>query len=346
MSTIQAWRVVRHGRPPEALALQEIPEPAPGPGQARVRVRASVCNYNEVDGCYGRYRTIDPPLPYTLGMECAGVVDAVGAGAERWLGRRVTACAVGATGAHAGAAIVDPAMTFEAPAALDDLESAAFFFPFHVAWLALFERGRLQKGEWLLVHAGAGGVGSAAVQLGAAHGARVIATAGSPAKLAFCRELGAGAAIDYRGGDLAAALLDTTHGAGVDVVCDLVGGATTLATVPAMARGGRLVMAGFSGGIEAEDQPALTPRALLFGNFSLGGVMLAYRDAEPTKLGAVNLLPRALGDRVQAELLRLLGERRIRPVVGRVAPYTELPAELERLESRATTGRSVLDWRG
>jgi NADPH2:quinone reductase len=344
MSTILAWRVVRHGRPSAALELQQIPEPTPGPGQARVRAHASVCNYNEVDGCYGRYLTIDPPLPYTLGMEVTGVVDAVGAGAERWLGRRVTACAIGATGAHAQCALVDPAMTFEAPDALDDLEAAAFFFPFHVAGLALHERGQLREKEWLLVHAGAGGVGSAAVQLGVAHGARVIATAGSAEKLAFCRELGAEAALDYRSGDLAAALLDVTQGHGVDVVCDLVGGATTLATVPAMARGGRLVMAGFSGGIEAEDQPALTPRAILFGNFSLGGVMLAYRDG-PTKLGPVNLLPRTLGDALQADLLRLLGEKRIRPIVGRTASYRELPAELERLESRATIGRSVLDWR-
>lgn len=235
-------------------------------------------------------------------------------------------------------------MSFDAPDALDDVEACAFFFPFHVGWLALFERGQLRPGEWLLVHAGAGGVGSAAVQLGVAHGARVIATAGSAEKLAFCRELGAEVAIDSRGGDLAAALLEATAGVGVDVVCDLVGGATTRATLPAMARGGRLVMAGFSGGIEAEDQAALTPRPILFGNFSIGGVMLAYTGG-PTKLGAVNLLPRALGDSIQAELVRLLGERRIRPIAGRVAPYTELPAELERLESRATMGRSVLDWR-
>jgi NADPH2:quinone reductase len=344
MSTMAAWRVVRHGRPSEALALETLPEPAPGPGQARVRVHASVCNFNEVDGCYGRYRTIDPKLPYTLGMECAGVVDAVGAGAERWLGRRVTACAVGATGAHAQAALVDPAMSFDVPDALDDSEACALFFPFHVGWLALFERGRLEPGEWLLVHAGAGGVGSAAVQLGVAHGARVIATAGSAQKLAFCRELGAEVAIDYRGADLAAALLDATSGVGVDVVCDLVGGATTLATVPALAGGARLVLAGFSGGIEAEDQALLTPRPILFGNFSLGGVMLAYREG-PTKLGAVNLLPRSLGEKIQRELMRLLDQGRIRPIVGRRAAWRELPAELERLESRATIGRSVLDWR-
>jgi len=345
MATVSAWRVVRHGRPSEALALESLPEPVPGPGQLRVRVSASVCNYNEVDGCYGRYRTIDPPLPYTLGMECVGVVDAVGEGAAAWRGRRVMACAVGATGAHAQAAICDAAMAFDAPEALDDHAAAAFYFPFHVAWLALFERGRLAPGETLLVHAGAGGVGSAAVQLGVAHGARVIATAGSAEKLAFCRELGADAAIDYESGDLAAALVEATGGAGVDVVCDLVGGATTEATVPAMARGGRLVMAGFSGGIEAEDRPGLTPRAILFGNFSLGGVMLGYRDG-PTKLGAVNLLPRALGEAIQAELVRRLDAKSIRPIVGRVAPWQQLPAELERLESRTTIGRSVLDWRG
>jgi NADPH2:quinone reductase len=340
---MRAWRVVRHARPSLALELAELPEPEPGPGQLRVRVRSSVCNFNEVDGCHGRYRTIDPPLPYTLGMECAGVVDAAGAGAEGWLGRRVTACAVGATGAHAECAIVDPAMSFDVPEALGDGEACALFFPFHVAWLALFERGRLAAGETLLVHAGAGGVGSAAVQLGVAHGARVIATAGSAEKRAFCRQLGAEVALDSRGGDLGAALLEATGGVGVDVVCDLVGGDATLATLPAMARGGRLVLAGFSGGIAAEDQALVTPRPILFGNFSIGGVMLAY-TLGPTKLGGVNLLPRALGDAIQSELVRLLGERRIRPIVGRTASWRELPAELERLESRATLGRSVLDW--
>jgi NADPH2:quinone reductase len=327
-----------------ALALADVPEPVPAAGQLRVRVATTVCNFNEVDGCYGRYLTVNPPLPYTLGMELCGVVDAAGAGAERWLGRRVTTCAVGAFGAHAEAALVDPAMTFDAPAGLGDVQAAALYFPFHVGWLALHERGRLQRGEWLLVHAAAGGVGSAALQLGVAHGARVIATAGSAEKLAFCRELGASAALDYRSGDLAAALLDATGGHGLDVVCDLVGGNTTLATLPAMARGGRLVMAGFSGDIGAEDRALFAPRPILFGNFSVGGVMLAYREGA-TKLGGVNLLPRALGDEVQRDLLRLLAAGAIRPIVGRVASFRELPAELERLEARATIGRSVLDWR-
>jgi NADPH2:quinone reductase len=193
---MKAWRVVRYGKPSAALELGELA--APEPAALRVRVATSVCNYNELDACYGRYLTVNPPLPYTLGMELCGVVDAAGEGAERWLGRRVIASAIGAYGAHAQAALVDPAMTFDAPAAQGDVQACALFFPFHVGWLALHERGRLQAGEWLLVHAGAGGVGSAAVQLGVAHGARVIATASSPEKRAFCRELGAEQALDAR----------------------------------------------------------------------------------------------------------------------------------------------------
>jgi NADPH2:quinone reductase len=340
---MQAWRVVRHGPPSEALELQEIETPAPGPGEARVAVRATACNLNEVDGCFGRYRTIDPPLPYTLGMEVVGVVDAAGAGAERWLGRRVTACARGAVGAHAQHALIDPAMAFDAPEKLDDAHAAAFFFPFHVGALALFERAKLAPGEWVLVNAAAGGVGSAALQLGVAAGARVVAAAGSAEKLALCRELGAEVALDYRADGFAEAVLAATGGRGLDVACDLVGGAATAQLAPLMARGGRLVMAGFSGGIAAEDTPGLTPRALLFGNFSLGGVMLAYHGDGP-KLGAVNLLPRSVGDAVQTRLVRWLDEGRIRPIVGRTASWRDLPAELERLEARATTGRTILDW--
>jgi NADPH2:quinone reductase len=105
---MRAWRVVRHGRPSEALALAEVLWSEPAPGQLRVRTATSVCNYNEVDGCYGRHRTVSPPLPYTLGMELCGVVDAAGRGGERWLGRRVSAGAIGAFGAHAEAAPSTP----------------------------------------------------------------------------------------------------------------------------------------------------------------------------------------------------------------------------------------------
>ena len=110
---MKAWRVVRKGRPTEALSFDEVDRPEPGPGQIRARVATTVCNLNEVDGCYGRYKTVDPPLPYTLGMEAVGVVDAVGEGAEAWMGRRVMLTGAGATGAHAEWVVGDVAMAFE-----------------------------------------------------------------------------------------------------------------------------------------------------------------------------------------------------------------------------------------
>jgi NADPH2:quinone reductase len=343
--TVRAWRVHRYGEPSDALQIDEVDEPMAGPGQVVVRTAATPLNFNEVDGCFGRYRTVDPPLPYTLGMEVLGEVVSAGAGSEAWLGRRVVATAFGAFGAHAEQVLADADMTFEAPSSLDDLEAAAFFFPFHVAHLAIVERGHVQPGQTLLVHAGAGGVGSAAVQLGAALGARVIATAGTEAKLDLCRELGADVAVNYRTDDVAAAVLDATDGRGVDVVCDLVGGDVTTRTFPCVAHGGRHVLAGFSGGIEAEDT-GIVPRPILFGNFDVCGVMLSYRsDPRAAKhASGFNLFSRADGERVHAHLVELLDTGRIRTVVGRIAPWTELPAELSRLASRATVGRTVLDW--
>ena len=173
-----------------------------------------MCNYNEVDGCRGRYLTVNPPLPYVLGMEVTGVVDAAGPGAEAWIGRRVVATAQGAYGGHAEAVIAPADMVFDAPPALDAGGAAAFLFPFHLAWLGLHERGGLQAGETVLVHAAAGGVGSAAVQLARAAGARVIATAGGPDKVAFVRDLGADVVVDYRADDFAAVVEEATRESG------------------------------------------------------------------------------------------------------------------------------------
>jgi NADPH2:quinone reductase len=342
---VRAWRVHRFGEPAVALRLDDVEEPTPGPGQVVVATSTTPLNFNEIDGCHGRYRTVDPPLPYTLGMEVVGEVVRAGAGSEDWLGRRVVATAVGAHGAHAEQVLADRDMTFDAPDRLDDVQAAAFFFPFHVAYLALVERGHIDAGQTVLVHAGAGGVGSAAVQLAAVLGARVLATAGSPAKLDVCRDLGAEVAIDYRTDDVAAAVLDATDGRGVDVVCDLVGGATTVRTFPCVALGGRHVLAGFSGGIEAEDN-GIVPRPILFGNFDLCGVMLSYRSdpLAAKRASGFNLFSRADGERVHARLVELLDAGRIHTVVGRTAPWSELPDELARLERRETIGRTILEW--
>jgi NADPH2:quinone reductase len=343
-ATMKAWRVCAHGRPTAALRLDTIPVPEPGPRQVRVRSTAAALNFNEVDGCHGRYITVDPPMPYTLGMEVLGVVDAAGEGTEQWLGRRVMATALNAYGAYAEWVIAPVDMVFEAPAVLSDTEAAAFFFPFHLAWLGLHTRGALQHGETVLVHAGAGGVGSAAIQLAAAAGARVIATAGSPEKVATCLGLGADVAIDYRADDFAAAVLEATDGRGVDLVFDGVGGEVTAASTRCTARGGRILMIGFASGIEAEDEAIVTPRSLLFGSLSLVGVMLAYSsgDAGLNPAPGVHLTPRDIGEGVQSSLESLLVAGKIRPVIGRVVDFGELPEALETLENRETIGRTIL----
>jgi NADPH2:quinone reductase len=341
--SIRAWQVVRYGRPTDALELATIAPPRPGAGEILVRSSASVCNYNEVDGCHGRYLTINPPLPYTLGMEFVGEVIDAGAGAEPWVGRRVMGTGTGATGAHAELVVGPVDMAFDVPPELSDVEAAAFFYPFHLAHLGLHERGQLQPGETVLIHAAAGGVGSAAVQLAVAAGARVIATAGGPEKLDFARDLGADIAIDYRQGGFAAAVLEATDGRGVDVCFDGVGGEVTTESLRCLARNGRHLVIGFAGGIEAEEIPIVNGRTLCFGNFSLVGVILAYSDPTLVPPGSgFNPTPPHAGDEVQAHLVELLRAGKIRPVVGRVVPFEQLPEALEEMEARTTMGRIVV----
>jgi NADPH2:quinone reductase len=284
-------------------------------------------------------------------MELVGEVTGAGPGAEGWIGRRVMTSGVGAQGAHAELAVGSTAMTFEAPSSLDDTEAAAFFYPFHLAHLGLFERGRLQAGETVLVHAAAGGVGSAAVQLAVARGARVIATAGGSEKTALTEELGADVAIDYRRAGFAAAVLEATGGHGVDVCFDGVGGEVTLQSLRCLARGGRHLVVGFAGGIEAEEVPTISGRMLCFGNFDVLGVILAYLDDDirpspdwplPGGPPRFNPPPASQGRQVHADLVGLLDAGKIRPLVGAVVPFEDLPRALDRMEARATTGRVVI----
>jgi NADPH:quinone reductase len=345
-SSIRAWQVVRHGRPTDALELATVAPPRPGPGEILVRTSASVCNYNEVDGCHGRYLTINPPLPYTLGMEFVGEVIDAGDGADSWVGRRVMGTGTGAIGAHAELVVGPVDMAFDVPPELSDIEAAAFFYPFHLAHLGLHERGQLQPGETVLIHAAAGGVGSAAVQLAVAADARVIATAGGSEKLDFARGLGADVAIDYRQGGFASAVLEATDGRGVDVCFDGVGGDVTTESLRCLARNGRHLVVGFAGGIEAEEIPIVNGRTLCFGNFSLLGVVLAYSDPALLPPGSgFNPTPPHVGDEVHTHLVELLRAGRIGPVVGRVVPFEQLPEALEEMEARTTMGRIVVQMR-
>ena len=348
---MRAWQVVRHGRPSEALELVGVDPAEPGPGQILVKARASVLNYNEVDGCHGRYLTINPPLPYTLGMECVGEVISAGPGEEAWLGRQVTSSGFGAVGAHADLVLASAPMTFDIPAGLTDAEAAAFFYPFHLAHLGLFERGRLQPGETVLVHAAAGGVGSAAVQLAVEAGAEVIATVGNDDKAQLVRGLGAQHVVNYRAADFVEAALAITEGKGVDVCFDGVGGEIMMQSLRCLARGGRHLTVGFASGIEAEEVPMVNGRILCFGNFDMLGVILAYTPPEIAgKIAGASGMPvprfnpptTDIAQKVQDHLLSLLADGKIRPIVGGEVAFEELPQALEAMEARQTTGRIVL----
>ena len=340
---MRAWRAVEHGAPRDVLAIEEVEAPTPGPGEVLVRAEAVTLNFNDIDGIYGRYRTVPVPAPYTPGMEVLGVVDAAGAGAEALLGTRVVAIPTGAHGGYAELSLAPAAMTFPMPDTIPAPEAAAILMPFHLAALSLYTRARVTAGETVLIHAAAGGVGSAALQLARAAGAHVIALAGSAEKARFCAQLGADVAVDTSATDFVAAALEATDGRGVDVAFDTIGGEVTTRTFRAMTFGGRHVLAGFASGIEAEDA-GLVPRPILFGNFSLVGVCLAYVDDPLAVKHATgsNFLSRADAEALHATILGLIAHGTVRPVVGLDVAFEELPTALDAMERRETVGRIVV----
>ncbi len=341
--TMRALRVTENGAPGEVARVGETEVPEPGPGQVRIRVAAGSLNFNDIDRCRGRVVTVPTPVPFTLGMDCCGVADAAGEGAEHWVGRRVVAITQMAVGGLAEYAIAPADATFDAPESLDDAEAAAFVLPFHTTHLALFRRARLEAGETLLVHSGASGLGTAAIQLGVAAGARVIATAGGPDKTRLCTELGAELAIDHREQDFPDIVLDHPDDVGAHVICDLSGGDFVQASWRCVAPEGRYLAVGF-----AEDpERGHTPRPLrptCAGNFSIVGVMLAYVDQVPSAIRRMGLCPwsRAVAEETHADLVRLVAEKKIRPIVSRRVSLADAGAALDDHEARRTTGRTVV----
>jgi len=340
---MRALQVSKNGRPTDALEVVDAPIPEPGPGQVCIAVSAASLNFNDIDRCYGRITTIPMPPPFILGMDACGTVHSVGEGAEAWRGKRVVAITQMAKGGLAEYALAPVDSVFDAPPELDDAEAASFVIPYHTTHLALFERGALREGEGLLVIAGASGLGTAAIQLGRAYGARVFATAGGAAKVALCRQLGAELAVDHRETNFAHAVLDHTNDVGAEVVLDLAGGGFTADAWRAVARGGRYIAVGFA------DDPANgtggTPlRPTCIGNFSIVGVIGAYMSNVPGALRRTGFNPfgRDAADAVHADLLRLVAQGDIRPHVGQRVSLEEAPAALEAHEQRRSLGRTAV----
>jgi NADPH2:quinone reductase len=279
-------------------------------------------------------------------MEVMGIVDACGAGTEQWAGRRVAAMTKGAHGGFAEYAICPAVSMFDMPDSIPLPGAAALYFPFHLAWLGLFDRADLQAGESVLIHAGAGGSGSAAIQLAKHAGARVFATAGTAEKVQLCRDLGADVAINYNEEDFAQVVLAETGNKGVDVVFDNVGEAVMEKSMQCTDYNGRYLMMGFASNKLVADEPFLVPRRIALGNFKLCGVLLAYQTPEMSEMVKTamgwNFATAELGEKIMREIVDLVVSGKVKPIVGRTIDFADIPAEIEAMANRETIGRTIV----
>jgi NADPH2:quinone reductase len=296
---------------PERLELRDVPEPE---GDSVLRVRAAGINFADILIRRGDYPQA-PPLPVVLGSEAAGELD----------GRRVMALMN--RGAYAEQADVRGAFIAELPDGASFSEGAGFLLTFLTVWIPLTRQVRVREGSTVLVHAAAGGVGTAAIQLARHLGARVVATAGSEEKLALARELGAELAFDYRAEpDFGDAVRKATGG--VDVVVDPVGGPVFTQSLRTLAPLGTVIGIGYAGGLwEPVDPGLLVGRNLGVQGFYLGRLMAHRAD----------LVTEAIG-----ELVDLWRDGAIRPVVGAELPLAEAPEAHRLVEERRSTGKVVL----
>ena len=343
---MRAWRTHQYGRPADALKLDTVPIPAPDAGELRIKVQAIPLNLNDLERITGGNMMVRPELPYSPGMEVMGIVDACGAGVDQWRGRRVVAMPKGAHGGFAEYAICPVASTFDMPDTIPLPGAAALYFPFHLAWLGLFDRAELRSGETVLIHAAAGGSGSAAIQLAVNAGARVFATAGSDAKVQLCRELGADVGINYNTTDFSEIVLSETANLGVDVVFDNVGEAVMEASMKCTKYNGRYLMMGFASNKVVADEQFLVPRRIALGNLKLCGVLLAYQppDAlEFLKTGmGWNFASAELGERIMGEIVDLVLAEKVKPVIGQVVGFDDIPVAIEAMANRETVGRTIV----
>ncbi|MDB5393220.1 MAG: alcohol dehydrogenase [Rhodospirillales bacterium] len=344
--TMKAWRTHAYGEPRAALVLDTVPIPEPGDGEVRVKAMGIPLNLNDLERIRGGNMMAEPKHPYSPGMEVMGIVDACGRGAEAFQAKRIVATTKGAHGGFAEYSICPAGAAFEMPETVPMPDAAAIYFPFHLAWLGLHDRAEIQAGETVLIHAAAGGAGSAAIQLAVNAGARVFATAGSDDKLALCRELGAEVAINYRTEDFGKIVMEKTGGKGVDVVFDNVGEAVMEKSFRAIAYNGRYLMMGFASNKRVADEKFIVPRALSMGNFKLCGVLLSYAPEAAVPMMKAhtgwNFASSGKGADITRQLVDLYLKKKIRTVIGSVVDFADVPAAFEAMAASKTTGRIVV----
>ena len=317
---------------PEVLRLGERPVPAPGAGELLIRVAASGINRPDVLQRMGHYAP--PPGTSDLpGLEVAGVVESGDAAAMADAGLQVgdRVCALVAGGGYAQWCVAPVAQCLPIPQGLSDVEAASLPETFFTVWSNVFDRGRLQAGESLLVQGGTSGIGVTAVQLARALGATVIATAGSDDKCAACLELGAHHAINYKSQDFVAEIKRITQDRGVDVVLDMVAGDYVAREVECLAEDGRLVIIAVQGGIKSAFNAGLVLRRRL----TITGSTL-----RPRSVAFKGAIAQALRERVWP----LLASGQVRPVIHRTFPAADAAKAHALMESNQHIGKIVLTW--
>jgi NADPH2:quinone reductase len=312
--------------PPESLVYEELPSPKPGAGEVVISVKAASVNFPDVLIIQNKYQ-FKPPLPFSPGSELAGVVKEVGSGVSGFRpGDRVMAFTT--YGAFAEEVKTEAARLLPLPEKMDFVTGAAFVLTYGTSDHALRDRAALKAGETLLVLGAAGGVGLAAIEIGKALGARVIACASSDAKLAVCREHGADEGIDYANEDLRERIKALTDGRGIDVVYDVVGGAYTEPAFRSLAWRGRLLVVGFAAG----EIPKLPLNLPLLKGASVVGVFwgdFARRE------------PKAFAGSMK-QLGRWYAEGRLKPHVSQTLPLEKAADAIKLLASRQAKGKVVV----
>ncbi|QHC20119.1 NAD(P)H-quinone oxidoreductase [Streptomyces sp. GS7] len=312
---------------PEALVWAEVPDPQPAEGEVLIEVAASAVNRADLLQRQGFY---DPPpgsSPYP-GLECSGRIAAVGPGVHGWaVGDEV--CALLAGGGYAEKVAVPAGQVLPLPPGLDLVTAAALPEVACTVWSNVFMIAHLRPGETLLVHGGASGIGTMAIQLAKAVGARVAVTAGGPEKLARCAELGADVLIDYREQDFVQEIRKATDGKGADVILDIIGAKYLQRNVKALAIAGRLAIIGLQGGVKAE----LNLAALLSKRAAITATGLRARPVSEKS---------AIVAAVREHVWPLIGNGQVRPIVDRTLPMPEAAEAHRILEASTHVGKVVL----
>ena len=322
---MKAWRVHEYGDYHAVMRLEDGIEARPPAGaETRLRVLAAGVNFADSLSIAGKYQ-VKQPLPFTPGGEVMGEVVEVGSESRFRRGDRIVAFG---TGAFAEECTVPDARAFAVPAAIPPRHAAALLSTYQTSHLALVRRARLASGETLLVHSGAGGVGTAAVQIGRRCGATVIATAGSDDKLAVCRDAGADHVINYRRQDFVAEVKRLTGDRGADVIYDPVGGDVFDQSTRCIAWEGRLLVVGFTSG----RIPSIAANRILLKNIAVVG--LNWPDYATRE--------RSVLDDAHADILRWYGEGVIAPVIYAAVPLPEVPRALDLVLARDSYGKVVV----